>query len=148
MRVSIPLSRAGERSGAARPTRRRLRWLLIPLTVIIIAAGTFYGLRSRSATSTATTTATVSQGDLTLSVSGSGSVAAARTVELPFQQQGTITAVNVQVGDTVKAGQTLATIDTADLQLQLQQAQADLKSAQAKLDQAQHGSATPQDVTS
>jgi len=59
-------------------------------------------------------------------VTGSGAVAAARTVALPFQQSGTITAVNVKIGDQVKAGQVLAKIDDADLQLQLQQAQANL----------------------
>jgi HlyD family secretion protein len=147
MRVSIPFSGASDRSGATRFARRRLRWLFIPL-ILIIAAGAFFGLRSRSTTTATTSTATVSQGDLIISVTGSGAVAAARTVELPFQQQGTITAVDVRVGDNVTAGQTLATIDPADLQLQLQQAQADLKSAEAKLSQAQHGSATEQDLVS
>src|SRR5688572_7478438 len=75
--------------------------------------GRIFGLRSRSTTTTMASTATVSQGDLTISVTGSGAVAAARTVELPFQQPGTITSVDVRVGDNVTAGQTLATIDPA-----------------------------------
>jgi HlyD family secretion protein len=148
MRVSIPFSRAGDRSGAARPARRRLRWLFIPLILLVVAGIVLWRLRISSTASTTTTTAMVSQGDLTISVTGSGTVAAARTVELPFQQQGTITSVDVKVGDQVTAGQTMAAIDAGDLQLQLQQAQADLKSAQAKLDQARHGSATPQDLAS
>jgi HlyD family secretion protein len=75
-------------------------------------------------------------------------VAAARTVELPFQQSGAVTSVDVKVGDQVKAGQTLAQIDPADLKLALQQAQANLKSAQASFDQTTNGSTTPQDLTS
>jgi HlyD family secretion protein len=148
MRIPMPFPRTRDRSGAARPTKLGLRWLLLPVILVLIAAVVFWWLPSRLAPTTTTSTATVSQGDLTISVTGSGSVAAARTVELPFQQQGTITAVDVRVGDSVTSGQTLATIDPADLQLQLQQAQADLKSAEAKLSQAQHGSATPQDLAS
>jgi len=148
MRISVPFPGTRDRSSAARPTRRWRRWLLVPLILIIIAAIVFWRLRASSTTSTAGTTATVSQGTLTVAVSGSGSVAAARTVDLPFQQAGTTTSVDVKVGDQVKAGQTLAQIDAADLQLQLQQAQANLKSAEAKLAAAKDGSATPQDLAS
>src|SRR5262245_939649 len=129
MRVAIPFPRAGDRSGTLRPARRRWRWLFIPLILIVVAAIVFCRLRAGTTSSTTTTTATVSHGDLPVAVTGSGAVAAARTVELPFQQSGTITAVNVTVGDQVTAGQTLALLDAADLQLQLQQAQANLKSA-------------------
>ena len=44
------------------------------------------------------------------------------------RQTGTITAVAVEVGDQVKTGQALATIDASDLQLQ--QAQATQKAAE------------------
>src|SRR5262245_27069823 len=108
MRVSLPFPRAGDRSGAIRPARRRQRWLLIPLILLVMGAIVFWRLRMSAASSTTTTTATVSQGDLTVAVTGSGAVAAARTVELPFQQAGTITSVNVKVGDQVTASQTLA----------------------------------------
>src|SRR5262245_24042760 len=100
MRIPMPFPRTRDQSGAARPTLRGLRWLLLPLILAIVAAVVFWWLPSRLAPATTTSTATVSQADLTITVSGSGSVAAARTVELPFQQEGTITAVNVQVGDT------------------------------------------------
>jgi HlyD family secretion protein len=122
--------------------------MLTATLLLIVAAMAFWWLSSQRTTTSATTTATVSQGALTLTVSGSGSVAAARTVALPFQQSGTITSVDVKVGDQVKAGQTLAQIDSADLKLQLQQAQANLKAAQASFDQTINGSATPQDLAS
>jgi HlyD family secretion protein len=147
MRISVPYPRTHDRGGVARPARRRWRWLLLPFFLLLIGGVVFWRLRSSSA-STATTSATVSQGTLTLAVSGSGSVAAARTVDLAFQQAGTVTSVNVKVGDQVTAGQALAQIDASDLQLQLQQAQANLKAAEAKLAQAKNGSATPQDLAS
>ena len=116
--------------------------------ILIIAGVAAWWLTSRRTPVTAFTTVKVSQGNLTSSISGSGTVAAARVVALPFQQAGTITAVAVKVGDQVKTGQTLATIDASDLQLQLQQAQATQKAAEAKLAATKGGSATPQDLAS
>ncbi len=148
MRITLPFPRTRGRSDVKQPTQREQRWLLLPLLLLLIAGLVFWWLPSRLAPATTTTTAAVSQGALTLSVSGSGSVAAARTVDLPFQQSGTVTAVNVKVGDQVKAGQTLATIDPGDLKLQLQQAQANLKAAEAKLAATKTGTTTPQDLAS
>jgi HlyD family secretion protein len=145
MRISTPFPRTKDRPGVRGPALRGQRWLLLPLILVILAGLVFWQIQARSVPA-APTTATVSQGNLVIAVSGSGAVAAARTVDLPFQQDGTITLVDVKVGDQVKAGQVLAQIDDADLQLQLQQAQANLKSAQAKLVQAKGGSATPQDL--
>ncbi len=148
MRISLPFPRSRERAGAKQTTQPTQRWLLLPLLLAIIAGVVFWLLPARIAPVTATTTATVSQGSLTTSVSGSGSVATARSVDLSFQQSSTITAVNVAIGDTVKAGQVLATIDTSDLKLALQQAQANLKSAQANYDQTKNGTTTAADLAS
>jgi HlyD family secretion protein len=148
MRISVPFPRSRERAGVRAPESSRQRWLLLPVALTIIAAIVFWRLQASVATSATTTTATVSQGNLMIAVSGSGSVAAARTVALPFQQDGTVTSVAVQVGDQVKAGQMLAQLDAGDLQLQLQQAQANLKAQQAKLAQLKGGSAMPQDLAS
>src|SRR5215207_10135269 len=110
MRISLPFPRGRDRAGAKQPSVAQSRWLALPALLAIIAVVVFWFLPARLAPVTATTTATVSQGTLTTSVSGSGSVAAARSVDLTFQQSSTITAVNVAVGDTVKAGKTLAMI--------------------------------------
>src|SRR5262245_7022649 len=118
MRISLPFPRTRDRSNAAQPAGGRWRWLLLPLILLLIAGALFWWLQSRLAPATTATTATVSQGDLTIAVTGSGSVAAARSVDLPFQQDGTVTSVNVKVGDQVKAGQVLAQLDDSDLQLQ------------------------------
>src|SRR5438093_9160388 len=148
MRITAPFPRTRDRAGVKSPALLRQRWLLIPVILVILAGIAFWWLSSRLAPATAPTTATVSQGNLTIGVTGSGAVAAARTVDVPFQQSGTITSVDVKVGDQVKAGQTLAQLDAGDLQLQLDQAQASLKAAQASYDQLKNGSATPQDLAS
>ena len=148
MRISVPFPRTRGRSDVRQPAQPGRRWLIVPLVLVIIAGIVFWWLPSRLAPATTTTTTTVSQGNLTISVSGSGAVAAARSVDLPFQQSGTVTSVNVKVGDQVKAGQTLAQIDPADLQLALQQAQASLKAAQASYDQTRTGTATESDIQS
>jgi multidrug resistance efflux pump len=71
-----------------------------------------------------------------------------RTVVGGFEQSGTVTSVDVKVGDTVRAGQNLAQIDAGDLRLALQQAQANLKAAQASYDKLKTGSATEPDIAS
>ncbi|MBK9710845.1 MAG: HlyD family efflux transporter periplasmic adaptor subunit [Kouleothrix sp.] len=147
MQTTVPFPQAHGRAGAQRPRRPWLRWLIVPVVVAIIAgAGLWW--RASQTTTTTTSTAAVTQGDLAVTVSGSGTVAAARTVDVPFAQAGTVTSVEVAVGDTVSAGQTLATIDASDLQLQLKQAQANLTAAEAKLAVAKGGSATAADIAS
>jgi HlyD family secretion protein len=134
--------------GAKQPGLPQARWLALPVLLAVIAGVVFWQLLARLAPVTATTTGTVTQGSLTTTVSGSGSVAAARSVDLSFQESSTITVVNVAVGDAVKAGQVLATIDTKDLKLALQQAQASLKAAQANYDQTKNGTTTASDLAS
>jgi HlyD family secretion protein len=147
MRVSTPLPQARERLRAPWRSLRQRRWLWVALGLALLAAaGAWWYTTRRSTASTTTSFARVTQGTMTIAVSGSGAVAAARTVELPFQQAGTITSVDVAVGQQVSAGQALATIDAGDLQLALEQAQANLKAAQAKLAQTKDGTTTPADI--
>lgn len=148
MRIYVPFPGTRERSGASRPARRRRRWLLAPLLLIVIAAIALWWLQRGTAPPATTSTARVSQDTLTIAVSGSGTVAAARTVDVPFQQTGTVTSVDVKVGDEVVAGQALARIETDDLELQLQLADANLKAAQASLEQVKSGSTTAADIRS
>src|SRR3982751_1540450 len=107
-------------AGMRRPKQRWVRWLFVPLIIALLAGGGLWWRASQQTTATTTSTTTVSQGDLAVTVSGSGAVAAARTVDVPLLQAGTLTSVDVAVGDKVTAGQTLATIDSSALQLQLE----------------------------
>src|SRR6185437_4377308 len=66
--------------------------------------------------------ATTRQGTLILTVSGTGPVSAA-LYNLSFASSGRIAEIDVQVGQQVAAGQTLAKLDTTTLQDALNQAQ-------------------------
>src|SRR5690349_111389 len=57
-------------------------------------------------------TAPVTRGTITASVNATGNVAATQISRLTFRADGTVTQVNVAVGDSVKAGQILARLDT------------------------------------
>ena len=60
-----------------------------------------------------------------------GQIAPLNQSSLAFQQSGTITRINVNIGDMVRKGQLLATIDPSTLQAQLSQAQAQAAQASA-----------------
>ncbi len=125
----------------------RGRWIGGGIALIVIMIGAALLINSRrsgAATQVATTSAT--RGNIVASVSGTGSVAAAQTLDLPFQTNGIATEVLVKEGDQVQAGQVLVRLDDRDLQLQVSNAQASLQSAQARLAQAQQGNATPEDL--
>src|SRR5512142_1983261 len=63
-----------------------------------------------------------------------GTFSSANQASLGFQSAGRVKDIKVKEGDTVKAGDLLATLDTTMLDLQVVQAQASLNTAQAKLD--------------
>jgi HlyD family secretion protein len=148
MGATVPFPQRRSLGGAKVRSRRWRRWGFMLLVLAAIIGGIWWWRSSRQTTGPTFTTATVTQGSIAVSVSGSGAVAAARTIDVPVQQGGTVTSVDVKVGDQVTAGQQLAQIDTTDLQLALQQAQANLKSAQAQAQQTQNGTATEADIAS
>ena len=52
--------------------------------------------------------------------------------KLSFKVSGTLTALNVAVGDSIDKGETIATLDPSTFQLQVQQSQADLSRSKAE----------------
>ncbi|MFH0822795.1 MAG: efflux RND transporter periplasmic adaptor subunit [Pseudomonadota bacterium] len=64
---------------------------------------------------------------------GMGSVRCSRGLNLGFDSQGTLSAVMVEEGDTVKKGQVLARLDTSVIQSQKNASKARIKSALAQL---------------
>jgi HlyD family secretion protein len=82
-------------------------------------------------------TATADRGTVTSAVSGTGSLLPAGRMNVSFKQAGTLTEVDVRVGDKVTTGTVLARIDSSAQQAALAQAQASLASAQANLQSTQ-----------
>ncbi|MGC8480586.1 MAG: efflux RND transporter periplasmic adaptor subunit [Acidimicrobiales bacterium] len=111
------------------------------VVVVVFAAG--FGTRMyfaktpiRGAGFTLTSqTITVTDGSAIQTTSASGTIAPKVSDTVNFSTSGTINAVDVTTGETVTAGQTLATLDSANLSAQVAQAQAQLASAQTRLSQ-------------
>ncbi|MGW3073732.1 MULTISPECIES: efflux RND transporter periplasmic adaptor subunit [unclassified Kitasatospora] len=87
-------------------------------------------------------TATVSKGTVLATVSGTGTLVSPTDAAQDFTTGGRLTALKVAVGDAVKKGQVLATVDTTAAQQQVDAAQASLTTAQANLAKAQAGVTT------
>lgn len=87
-------------------------------------------------------TATVTRGDVTAKATASGNSESQLATPVSFQNQGTLTAVDVKAGDTVTLGQVLATIDPTTAKEGLRTARASLAGAQAAYDQARSGPTT------
>lgn len=107
--------------------------------VITLAGGAVYwfGLRDdvAAAVTPDVTTQTVAASLTTLekTVTGSGTLTPTVQESVSFEVSGTVTSVAVVAGETVEAGQTLATVDTLQLNADLLSAKATLASAQARL---------------
>jgi HlyD family secretion protein len=69
------------------------------------------------------------------SIAANGTLKPAQQVQLSFGVGGTVESVGVELGEYVKEGQTLATLDDIDLARAVAQAQVELKSTQARLAQ-------------
>jgi HlyD family secretion protein len=82
-------------------------------------------------------TATADVGTVSSVVSGTGSLEPAGRMNVNFKTAGTLTEIDVKVGDKVVTGQVLARIDASTQQASLAQAQASLASAQANLQSVQ-----------
>ena len=84
-------------------------------------------------------TAPVARSTLQVTVSATGPITNPQSVPLTFKSAGKLARVDVSVGDTVKAGQVLAQLDTSDLDAQLAQAQATLDAQLASQAKTQAG---------
>lgn len=116
--------------------RRRWWWAAGAVLLVLAVAGFFFWRQSAARSAgTGERTAVVERGTLQVVVNASGRIEPARQVALAFGSPGLVTEVLVKIGDEVRAGQVLARLDTADLELNVRQAEASLRSAEARLAQ-------------
>src|ERR1700689_1271918 len=120
------------------------RWTIGAIVLVVLGAGYwFYGSR----TQTPEQLIPVTQGSITETVSVTGNTTPTQSVSLGFQNSGTIAHVYYNLGNGVAAGDVIASLNTADLSAQLQEAQANVAVQQADLEGLQAGS-QPQDIAS
>ena len=135
--------------------KKRLKlWHIILIVVVVIGGGGggYYWYRSANSSLTATTSTaqqyTVAYGNISNTVSASGSVVYPTKQSMTFGNSGTVTEIDVNVGDSVTSGQVLAKIDLSSTiaslqqavatdQINLQNAQINLADTQANILQAQ-----------
>ncbi|MGI9861783.1 efflux RND transporter periplasmic adaptor subunit [Moorella naiadis] len=120
------------------PSKKKIIWLAVAFLLLVIAAG-WYWWAHKHQKAPNYLTATASEGSIVETVSASGKIEAIHSIGLSFKNPGTIKAIYVEEGQSVKAGQLLALQDPTDLELQVKQAQANLDSALAKLKGLQAG---------
>lgn len=114
------------------PVRRRL---VVPTiaAVAVVGGGLTLLVRHGGSGSTEYRTATATVGTVTQTLALSGNLSPVGASDLDFGSSGKISAVNVQPGQKVTAGEVLATLDSNSLQAALIQAKATLSSAQARV---------------
>jgi len=117
--------------------------IIIVVAVIVVGAAAYFFIASRN--SGQYQFVAVTQGTITQVVSVTGNTTPIQSLDLSFQNGGTVAVVYKNAGDTVSAGGTLVSLDTNGLQAQLAQAQAGVDAAQATLENLQAGP-TPQAV--
>ena len=116
--------------------KSRLRILIINLVIVVaIAAVGFWGYSSLhpKAAPVALSTVTVTRGDVSSTVSSSGTVISPSDIALAPTTSGTLAKLYVKVGQSVRAGQVLARMDTTSLSSAVAQAESSLAQAQANL---------------
>jgi len=79
----------------------------------------------------------VRRGDITATVSVSGSVAPREQANVSFKSGGRVAQVYVAEGDAVRKGDLLATLDTTDIETQVEKAESALRIAQLNLQKAE-----------
>ncbi|KYH30801.1 efflux RND transporter periplasmic adaptor subunit [Neomoorella mulderi] len=116
----------------AHPRPKRLMWLLGVGLLLLLGGAFLWWWQGRRAQVTYITLP-ANQGSIVNTVNAAGTIEPVKSVNLGFKNSGIIKAIYVKPGDVVKAGQVLASQDTADLEAQLAQARANLNNALAKL---------------
>jgi HlyD family secretion protein len=128
------------------PTRR-LIWIAVAVAALAIGGGATWYVLTRPTGSTGPVTALVTRRDLSATVTATGTVKAMVGAEVKVGSRipGRVDQLAVQVGDRVKAGQTIARLEQDDLQAAVGKARADLVASEAKLATVRNG-ARPQEL--
>jgi RND family efflux transporter MFP subunit len=126
-------------------TGRKGKKLWIWLIVIALAAGGCWGYfkysaaKKAAASASANTyvrTVTLTKGSLENTVTADGTIASQDTSNVTTELKYTVKTINVAVGDTVQAGDTIITLDTTDLEDQIKRKEEQDEESLEKLQKA------------
>ncbi|MCE2413025.1 efflux RND transporter periplasmic adaptor subunit [Candidatus Poribacteria bacterium] len=82
-------------------------------------------------------TAAVERGDIAVTIDATGTIKPLNIVKVSSKASGKILELRIDAGDYVEKDEIIAVIETTYVQISLEQAQADLRTAQARLQQAE-----------
>lgn len=125
----------GNPTVADRPRRRRW-WLMIAagvLVLVVAGAAIYWQVRPKTSAAATDQYVSVSQQTLKQTVSATGTIEPAQESDLSFSSSGTVTGVDVEVGDKVTKGDKLATMDDSSLKATVDSDKAALKASQDNL---------------
>ena len=125
-------------------TKKTKKRIYIFIGIALIIGAVVFFLVSKKKT-IIYTTAKVERGNIVQTVSETGTVKSENELNLSFANSGKVNIINNKVGDTVKAGQVLAELDPASLNIKKQEATAGLEVAKSNLNKLLNG-ATSQDI--
>lgn len=123
---------------------KKARLLILPLGAILALVLAGCGTGNVAAGPPVVETAVVARGQLQNSASVSGKLAPVQSADMFTLAPGEVTAVNVNVGSTVSAGEVLLTVDSAAQAAALVQAKAGVGTAESAVVAAQAAVATAQ----
>ena len=109
--------------------------VIILLSMVLASCSAQANAQNGSASSGFTGQGTVTQASYTDTVESTGQIQSQRITSLSFSTTGTVAQSKVQVGQTVKAGDTLMTLDPTSVPSNLQTAQTNLTNARNALNQ-------------
>lgn len=123
------------------------RWKLITIVgvaVLVVAAAVVVGRMvfatkngDKDSNAPAVQTATVERGDIAVTIDATGTIKPLNIVEISSKASGKILELKVDAGDYVEKDEIIAVIEKTYVEISLDQAQADLKAAEARLQQSQ-----------
>ena len=123
------------------------KWKVITIAVavvLVVAAAVIVGRivfatkdGANAANTSAIKTATVERGNIAVTIEATGTIKPLNIVEVSSKASGKILELKVDAGDYVQKDEIIAVVETTYVQISLEQAQADLQSAEARLEQAE-----------
>ncbi len=117
--------------------RRVKRWAFVCALALLAAVPVIIWTKTKNANSIKYQTREVQRGDLTVTVTATGNLEPTNQVDVGTEVSGTVETVEVDYNDEVKVGQVLARLDPSKFQAQVLQSKAALKSARARVLEAQ-----------
>ncbi len=118
------------------------KWIIIGIVAVIVLGVVGFLLRGKFTKkepedpTAGIRTATVERGDIDVTIDATGTIQPLNIVEVSSKASGRILELTVDAGDYVEKDELIASIETTYVDIDLEQAEADLRAARARFEQA------------